>query len=136
MCPKPLINLDEIVEHPNFVEYQDCHIPKFPIVCICGSMRFKKEWEKWACILSELEPMHVVLMAHCFDHDKYHGEDKGNLRLKRGLDLLHWFKIKLADWVFIIDVDGYIGESTRREIKVAEKLGKTVRYMSEWGDKK
>jgi hypothetical protein len=95
-------------------------------------MRFKKEWKEWACILSKTRPKHVVLMAHCFDHARYHSDDEEDLKMKRGLDLLHWYKIKLADIVFIIDVEGYIGESTRREIKVAEKLGKKIRYMSEF----
>lgn len=132
MSPKPLKTLDELVEH---IGKQGWGIPKFPIVCICGSMRFRKEWEEWACILSETEPKYVVLMAHCFDHRRYHSEDPEGIKMKRGLDLLHWRKIKMADLVFIIDVKGYIGESTRREIKVAEKLGKEIQYMSEWKDR-
>ncbi len=128
---KPLKSLDELVELIGS-EGSGKSIPKHPIVCLCGSMRFRKEWEKWACILSQTSPKHIVIMAHCFKHGDFHGVDGASLRMKRGLDLLHWYKIKLADVVFIIDVKGYIGESTRREIRVAERLGKKIRYMSEF----
>lgn len=52
------------------------------------------------------------------------GED-----VKRRLDELHLRKIDLADEVLILNVGGYIGESTRREIEHAERTGKSVRYL-------
>ncbi|GHD52192.1 hypothetical protein GCM10010335_64320 [Streptomyces galbus] len=49
-------------------------------------------------------------------------------RLKAQLDTLHHRKIDLADEVLIVNPDGYIGESTRREIDYARRLGKPIRY--------
>ena len=47
------------------------------------------------------------------------------------LDDMHLRKIDLADEIFVINVGGYNGESTRREIAYAEKTGKKVRYLEE-----
>lgn len=45
------------------------------------------------------------------------------------LDELHLRKIDLADEIFVTNVDGYIGESTRKEIEYANKKGKPVYYL-------
>lgn len=50
--------------------------------------------------------------------------------LKQRLDELHLRKIDLADEVFVLDVDGYIGSSTKREIEYAVSKGKPVWYLS------
>lgn len=50
--------------------------------------------------------------------------------LKRRLGRVHFQKIRMSDEVYIVDPDGYVGESTRREIAYAESLGKPVRYLS------
>jgi hypothetical protein len=51
---------------------------------------------------------------------------------KKLLELVHRRKIDLADEIFVIDVDGYIGESTAKEIEYAIQTGKPVRYLSEY----
>ena len=48
---------------------------------------------------------------------------------KEMLDDMHLRKIDMADEIFVINVDGYIGESTRREIAYAEKTGKKINYL-------
>lgn len=48
---------------------------------------------------------------------------------KEMLDDMHLRKIDLADEIFVINVGGYIGESTRREITYAKKTGKKVNYL-------
>ena len=53
------------------------------------------------------------------------------MRYSLMLDDMHLRKIDLADEIFVINVGGYIGESTRREIAYAEKTGKKVRYLEE-----
>ena len=37
----------------------------------------------------------------------------------------------MADEIFVINVGGYIGSSTRSEIEYAKVHGKTVRYLEE-----
>lgn len=46
------------------------------------------------------------------------------------MDELHLRKIDLADEIFVVDWDDYIGESTSKEIKYAEKHGKQIRFFS------
>ena len=45
------------------------------------------------------------------------------------LDDMHKRKIDMADEIFVINVGGYIGESTRSEIAYAERTGKKVNYL-------
>ena len=42
---------------------------------------------------------------------------------------MHKRKIDMADEIFVINVDGYVGESTKREIAYAKSKGKTVNYL-------
>jgi cell division protein FtsB len=49
--------------------------------------------------------------------------------LKAQLDELHMRKIDLADQVYVLNVDGYIGQSTRNEIAYAQALGKPIEYL-------
>jgi hypothetical protein len=45
------------------------------------------------------------------------------------LDRMHLAKIDLADEIFVINVDNYIGDSTRNEIEYAKSKGKRVRFL-------
>lgn len=47
------------------------------------------------------------------------------------LDILHLFKIEDADVVRILNVGGYVGESTRRELEYARRLGKRIEFLEE-----
>ena len=56
--------------------------------------------------------------------------DEGTLTAtKEMLDDMHKRKIDMADEIFVINVGGYIGESTRSEIEYAVIHGKTVKYL-------
>ena len=50
-------------------------------------------------------------------------------RLKEMLDDMHKRKIDMADEIFVINVGGYIGASTRSEIEYAKATGKPVNYL-------
>ena len=52
-------------------------------------------------------------------------------KTKEMLDDMHKRKIDMADEIFVINVDGYIGESTRSEINYAMEKGMPVRYLEE-----
>jgi len=47
---------------------------------------------------------------------------------KAVLDALHLRKIDLADRILVVNPDGYIGESTSREIAYARASGKPVSF--------
>lgn len=96
------------------------------VVCLCGSTRFCKEFQQ--ANLSETLKGNIVLTIGCdmkSDNDLFSELNE----LKTKLDELHFRKIDLADEVLILNVDGYIGESTSRELAYAKGLGKNVRFL-------
>jgi hypothetical protein len=99
------------------------------IVTLCGSTRFKDQFMETNRKLT-LEGK-IVLSVGVFGHSD--GE-KLNEEAKRMLDELHLRKIDLSNGVYVIDVENYVGESTKKEIKYAESSGKFVRYYTD--DKK
>lgn len=116
----------------SLLRYYDRNIPT--IVCLCGSTRFWRQFQEYS--LQETLAGKIVLSigaARAAD-----GDDKsfgGYVpvaefdRVKEGLDELHKRKIDLADEVLVLNVDGYIGHSTRSEIEYAVAQGKKVRYL-------
>lgn len=105
-----------------------------PIVaCLCGSTRFWKEFQRVS--LSETLAGKIVLSigaASGTDDDHF-----GNLprdeydRVKEMLDQLHLRKIDLADEVLILNLEGYIGQSTARELAYAQQQGKRIRFLEQ-----
>lgn len=101
------------------------------IVCLCGSTRFKALFDQ--VNLEETLAGKIVLSIGCAS--KTDAELFGTLteeawaHVKSQLDELHFAKIELSDEVFIINKDGYIGESTSRERSYATMLGKIIRYL-------
>lgn len=99
------------------------------IVCLCGSTRFHKEFVEQN--YKETMKGNIILSVGFFMHSgEAHGEHIGiTPDQKEGLDELHKRKIDLADEIFVLNKDGYIGSSTRSEIDYAIKHGKPVRYL-------
>ena len=101
------------------------------VVCLCGSTRFWREFQR-ASLRETLAGRIVLSIGAASGTDD---EDFGNLpkheynRVKTLLDELHLRKIDLADEVLILNVGGYIGESTTRELKYARVAGKLVRFL-------
>jgi len=87
----------------------------FPkIICLCGSTRFTSEM---MVIQWELTKKGNVVLL---------GDQEG---VKEIVDEVHKRKIDLCDEVFVININGYIGNSTRSEIDYAIKNKKPVRYL-------
>ena len=73
----------------------------------------------------------IVLSVGFYPHSSQeaHGQEIGiTSEQKAALDELHKRKIDLADEILVINVGGYVGESTRSEIAYALKSCKSVRY--------
>ena len=102
---------------------------QFKVITLCGSTRFRKEFERINKKLT-LEG-NVVISVGCFGH----AGDTISQEQKELLDQIHLQKIDMADEVFVINVDGYIGKSTSREIKYALSVGKPVVYLEEPDDR-
>lgn len=96
-----------------------------PIVCLCGSGRFREAFER--AEYEETLAGKIVLTIGCNTHDVARCAELAHH--KPMLDELHLRKIDLADEVLVLNVGGYIGESTARELAYARKLGKPVRFL-------
>ena len=97
------------------------------IVCLCGSTRFMDTFfeEGWKETLAGKIVLSVGVCKHAADHGgEALGQDVADI-----LDELHKRKIDLADEVYILNVDGYIGKSTRSELEYAKEHGKIIRYL-------
>ena len=100
------------------------------IVTLCGSTKFRDEInaENARLTLNGKLVISLGLFGHSGDLPP---EQCAGGEVKIGLDELHKRKIDLADSVHVVDVNGYIGDSTRSEIKYAKRAGKTVTYYSD-----
>ena len=97
----------------------------FKVITLCGSTRFKDEFLEAQKRLT-LEG-NIVITVGLFGH---YGDDVvWTEGVKDMLDRQHLAKIDLADEIFVINVGGYIGDSTRREIAYAEYKGKSITYL-------
>lgn len=97
------------------------------IVTHCGSThRAMNAFEEWR-LRDTLAGM-IVLTIGAKKHDKQLGITPEQAEQ---LDILHLWKIELADFVRVLNVDRYVGESTRREIEYARRLGKPIVYLEE-----
>jgi hypothetical protein len=101
------------------------------IVCLCGSTRFYAEFQQANYDLTMRGE--IVLSVGFYPHAKAehgHGEGVGHDSAEKvALDELHKRKIDLADYVLVLNVGGYIGDSTRSEVAYAYAHGKPVRYL-------
>ena len=105
---------------------------KYPVITLCGSTRFKDEFMEAQKRLT-LEGNIVIsvgLFGNSGDAEVWENMDEGTLtRTKEMLDDMHKRKIDMADEIFVINKNGYIGDSTRSEIAYALEHGKTVNYL-------
>lgn len=95
------------------------------IVCLCGSGRFKQAFDD--AEFRETIAGKIVLTIGCNTKDIARDFDLQSH--KPALDELHLRKIDLCDEVLVLNVGGYIGESTRREITYATSHAKPIRYL-------
>ncbi len=100
-------------------------VGKYKVITLCGSTRFRDAFMEAQKRLT-LEG-NIVLSVGLFGHA---GDDEvWNEGIKEMLDDMHKRKIDMADEIFVINVGGYIGSSTRSEIAYAEAVGKPVHYL-------
>ena len=100
-------------------------IGNYKVITLCGSTRFKDDFER---INKELTLLgNIVISVGCFGHSG----DTFTEEQKIMLDDIHKRKIDMADAIYVINKDGYIGSSTKSEIQYALRLGKQIIYMED-----
>lgn len=100
-------------------------IGKYKIITLCGSTKFKDEFMKAQkeLTLAGNIVISVGLFGHSGDNEVWTNDTKGML------DDMHKRKIDMADEIFVTNVGGYIGDSTKSEILYAKEKGKKINYL-------
>ena len=107
-------------------------VEQYPVVTLCGSTRCKNEVMQAHTVLTLAGKIviSVGLFGHSGDEEVWENMDEGTLtKTKEMLDDMHKRKIDMADEIFVINKNGYIGDSTKSEIAYAKKTGKKVSYL-------
>jgi len=91
------------------------------VVTICGSMRFSNEMPKIAASL-ETKLAYCVIQPVYLDDAIILQEEMNNIVNA------HWKKIDISDAIYVVNIGGYIGNSTRSEIEYAKSKGKEIIY--------
>lgn len=100
-------------------------VGKYPVITLCGSTRFKEQFLEAQKRLTLAG--NIVISVGLFGHS---GDDEvWTEGTKEMLDDMRKRKIDIADAIYVINVDGYIGSSTRSEIEYAKSQGKVIRYL-------
>jgi hypothetical protein len=100
-------------------------IGNYKVITLCGSTRFKDDFERINKMLTLSG--NIVISVGCYGHSG----DVFTEEQKIMLDDIHKRKIDMADAIYVINKDGYIGASTRSEIQYAMKLGKQIIFMED-----
>ena len=107
-------------------------VSKYRVITLCGSTNFKEDFmrEQKRLTLEGNIVISVGLFGHSGDNEVWENMDDGTLtKTKEMLDDMHKRKIDMADEIFEINKNGYIGSSTRSEIEYAISKNKKVNYM-------
>lgn len=92
------------------------------VYTICGSMKFENQMKE---VSSKLEAEEGICVLTPINYEKKHKDDIAELE---NIFACHMKKIELSDGIYVLNVDGYIGESTKNQISYAKKLGKEINY--------
>ena len=90
---------------------------------ICGSMRFEKEMKESAYQLETQNGYNILQCVYCADGATPNAEELKNL------EAAHYRKIDLSDGIYVVNINGYIGNSVQKEIEYAKKHNKEILYL-------
>lgn len=101
-------------------------------ITLCGSTRFKEQFAEWNHKLAVSG--HTVYSLSLFGREAHdQGKDDHPTiteQEKVTLDLVHLDKILNSEAIVIIDVEGYTGFSTKREIEWARMHNKSIYWIT------
>ncbi len=92
------------------------------VITICGSMKYSKEMIKISKELELKKGYAVIQCVYNVDGQKYEEVDVDIL------SKIHRKKIDISDAIYVVNIDGYIGNSTKSEIEYAKSKNKEIIY--------
>ena len=100
-------------------------VTKPAVVCLCGSTRFVETFNEWRKKLTYEGKIVLAIEIVTIQAKK----DYPSSETKKMLDELYLRMIDMADEVMILNVGGYIGESTKKELEYARKNSKSIKFL-------
>ena len=97
------------------------------IITVCGSLKFYKEMMD---ITEKMELQGNCMLVPIYNPSKSSKDDFAEEEALM-LDKMHRERIKLADAILVVNVNGYIGSSTKNEIEFAKSLNKEIIYYTD-----
>lgn len=95
------------------------------VVTICGSMKF---FEKMIEVAADLEIKEGYAVIQCVYFNKEDNFSKSEID---NMGRIHLKKIAISDAIYVVNVNGYIGSSTKKEIEFAKEMGKEILYLEQ-----
>ena len=89
---------------------------------ICGSMRFSKQMQEIAFYLETQKGFNILQCVYIEKDVKFSENDLSVLQKA------HYKKIDISDGIYVVNINGYIGESVKKEIEYAKQHNKEVLY--------
>lgn len=96
------------------------------IITICGSYKFKKEMIEIAEIMTLKENCVLLPNELSRPNKESYTEEEASI-----IDKMHKEKIKISDAILVVDINNYIGRSTKEEIEYAKNLNKEIIYYTD-----
>jgi|LGVE01.1.fsa_nt_gb hypothetical protein len=96
------------------------------IITMSGSMKFEDKMKELSGEIETKEGWCVLQCSYCGNDAELNKAELINL------EKLHYKKIDLADSLFVVNVNGYVGESTKKEIEYAKKHNKEIIYLTDY----
>lgn len=100
------------------------------IITVCGSLKYYKEMLEVSELMQSKGYCMLIPVYNYFSVSKEKISDEKKIMF----DKIHKEKIKLSDAILVMNIDGYIGESTKSEIDFATSLNKEIIYYSDIKD--
>jgi hypothetical protein len=94
-------------------------------VAICGSMRFVEDMIE---VQKHLSYQGVIVLMPSFTLASP-GTVHIPAEIKKQFAEMHRERIDMADEIFVVNVGGYFGSDTDKDIEYAESVGKPVKYL-------
>lgn len=91
------------------------------VVTMCGSMKFNDQMK---LIARKLEAKNGWAVIQCVYSQKRDKMD--DIQEMHNMENAQYKKIELCDAIYVVNINGYIGEATKRAINYAKKLGKEI----------
>ncbi len=103
-------------------------IGKYKVITLCGSTRFKEDFLR---VQKQLTLEGNIVISVGFFEQADGDENIITPEVKVMFDDMHKRKIDMCDEIYVINKNGYIGESTKSEIEYAIEIGKPVKYLED-----